>query len=139
MTADLEVLWHEAFDRCSVFVRDTTLPPGFLEEYRVGLLLREPTFCDASHKLGGFVAPHRFLIVSSHAKCLDEVARQPWGLCVWQTNSFFKVIDKTQRQEFAQITLLEIPQELIAIFSKEDLNPLEQSFAEQARETLRIL
>lgn len=135
MTADLEALWHEAFDSCSVFVRDTTLPPGFLEKYQVGLLLREPTFCDASYKLGGFAARHRFLIISSHAKCLDEITPQPWGLCIWQRDSFFKVIDRTQRQELAQITLLEIPPELITIFSEEDLNALEQSFAEQARQT----
>jgi hypothetical protein len=54
---------------------------------------------------------------------------------VWQRDSFFKVIDKIQRHGRAQITLLEIPSELIAIFSEQDLNPLERSFAEQARQT----
>jgi hypothetical protein len=53
MTTDQEKLWHEAFDQCGAFVRDTALPSGFLKKYRVGLLLREPTFCDASHKIGG--------------------------------------------------------------------------------------
>ena len=39
MATDLEKLWRESFDQCGAFVRDTTLPAGFLEKYRVGLLL----------------------------------------------------------------------------------------------------
>ena len=134
MTTDIEKLWHASFDQCSAFVRDTTLPQGFLQKYRVGLLLREPTFCDASYKLGGFVAPHRFLIISSHAKCLDDVAPQPWGLCVWQTGTFFKVIDNTVGQGRAQVTLLEIPAELVSLFTGDNLSELEHSFALQARQ-----
>jgi len=82
MTDHIEDLLYAAFDKPSVFVRDTTLPPGFLDKYCVGQLLREPTFCDASYKIGGFVAPHRFLIISASATCLDEVASQLWGLCI---------------------------------------------------------
>lgn len=135
MKADFERLWHAAFDECGAFVRDTTLKPGLLEQYRIGMLLREPTFCDASYKIGGFVAPHRFLIISSNARCLDEVAPQPWGLCVWQTGRFFKVIDVVTRSKRAQITLLEIPEALLELFANEQLGELERSFVVQSRET----
>jgi hypothetical protein len=59
---------NATFAECGAFVRDTTLPDAVLGKYRIGVLLRERTFCDASHKLGGFVAPHRYLIFSSHAR-----------------------------------------------------------------------
>mgnify|MGYP003393309526 CR=1 FL=1 len=132
---DVEKLWHQTFDQCGAFIRDTTLPSGFLEKYQVGLLLKDPTFCDASHKIGGFVAPHRFLIISSNAQCLDKIAPQPWGLCVWPSGSFFKVIDKIVSQSRAQITLLEIPEGLLRFFAQQELAELEQSFALKARQT----
>ena len=86
---------QRTFDECAPLFRDTMLPEGILKKYKVGLFLREPTFCDATYKLGGFVAPHRFLIISSNARCLDEISPSPWGLCVWQTGRVFKVIDIT--------------------------------------------
>jgi CHAT domain-containing protein/tetratricopeptide (TPR) repeat protein len=124
---------NATFAECGAFVRDTTLPDRTLGKYRVGVLLREPTFCDASHKLGGFVAPHRYLIFSSQARSLDELAPQPWGLCVWQRGRVFKVIDRLTDGERVQITLLEIPDHLLGLFLRIEPNPIEQAFIEHGR------
>ena len=132
MTNDLEAKWCETFGKCSPFVRDTTLPPVFLEKYQIGLLLRDPTFCDASYKIGGFVAPDRFLIFSSNARTLDQDALQPWGLCIWPTGRCFRIIDKIIQQYKFQITLLEIPEELLHLFEQRHLRKLEQHFVKQA-------
>jgi len=130
----LEFLQH-TFDKCTPLFRDTTLPEHILKRYKVGLFLREPTFCDATYKLGGFVAPHRFLIISSNARCLDEIAPSPWGLCVWQRGRVFKVIDQVEWAGHVQTTLLEIPEVLLDLFCGTSPNDLEQNFAIQSRET----
>lgn len=127
---------NAVFGECGAFVRDTKLPDAVLVRYRVGVLLREPTYCDASHKLGGFVAPHRFLIFSSQARSLDELAPQPWGLCVWQRGRIFKVIDRLTDGERVQVTLLEIPEDLLRLFLSEDANSIEQAFIEHGRRLL---
>lgn len=44
---------HEAFTECGAFYRDAVLPPDVLSLYQVGVLFREPTFCDSTYKFGG--------------------------------------------------------------------------------------
>jgi hypothetical protein len=133
MINGFEKMWWEAFGECDPFVRDTTLPPRFLEKYQVGLLLREPTFCDASYKIGGFIAPDRFLIFSSNARIFDKASPQAWGHCVWPTGRCFRIIDKITHQNKSQITLLEIPDEILRFFYQRELGKLEQYFVKQAR------
>src|SRR5262249_49083529 len=116
---------NAVFGKCGAFVRDTSLTDSVLVKYGVGVLLRELAFCDASHKLGGFVAPKRFLIFSSQARCLDELVPQPWGLCVWQPGRIFKVIDRLTDGEHVQVTLLEIPEDLLGLFLGADANSIE--------------
>jgi CHAT domain-containing protein/Flp pilus assembly protein TadD len=124
---------NAVFGECGAFVRDTTLPDTVLAKYGAGVLLREPTFCDASHKMGGFVAPHRFLIFSSQARSLDAFTPQPWGLCVWQPDRVFKVIDRLTDGKHVQVTLLEIPEDLLGLFLSADANLVEQAFIEHGR------
>jgi len=124
---------NAVFGECGAFVRDTTQPDMVLVKYGVGVLLREPTYCDASPKLGGFIAPLRFLIFSSQARSLDGLAPQPWGLCVWQRGRVFKVIDRLTDGERVQVTLLEIPEDLLRLFLSEDANSIEQAFIEHGR------
>src|SRR4051812_43921815 len=107
---------NAVFAKCGAFFRDTTLPDGVLAKYVPGMLLRERTFCDSSHRAGGFVAQHRYLIFSSNARCLDGIAPQPWGLCVWLPGRVFKVIDRGTDSKYTQITLLEIPEHLLELF-----------------------
>jgi CHAT domain-containing protein/tetratricopeptide (TPR) repeat protein len=128
---------NAVFGECSAFARDTVLPEKALVRYEVGVLLREPTFCDASHKLGGFVAPHRFLIFSSQARSLDGLTPQPWGLCLWARGRIFKVIDRLTDGEHVQVTLLEIPADLLSLFLNDDAKVIEQQFIEHGRTIFR--
>jgi len=124
-----------AFAECGAFYRDTVLSPEVLSLYRVGVLFREPTFCDTTYKFGGFAAPHRYLIFSSNARCVDAISEHPeWGLCLWQTGRIFKVISRVQSIQHVQITLLEIPERLRQEFTTPELSELEQRFAQQAHE-----
>jgi len=76
---------YPACAECSAFYRDTELSPAIGSMYRVGVLFREPTFCDATYQFGGFAAPHRYLILSANARCVDAIYQHPeWGLCLWQ-------------------------------------------------------
>src|SRR5262245_3949860 len=119
------------FEQCTALIRDTTLDEGILPKYKIGLFLREPTFCDATHKIAGFVAPNRFLLISSNAKCLDDFTPNPWGLCLWVSGRIFKVIDRISDSGLIQITLLEIPDQFLEWFCNDELNSLERSFVEQ--------
>jgi hypothetical protein len=122
------------FEQCGAFVRDTMLPQGVLARYVPGTLLREPTFCDASIRLGGFVAPHRYLIFSSDARSLSILEPVQWGLCVWLTDRRLKVIDRLTADGLTQITMLEIPERLLPWFAAQEPNPIERSFAEHGRQ-----
>lgn len=124
-----------AFAKCNAFYRDTTLSLRVLDMYRVGILFREPTFCDATYKFGGFAAQHRYLIISQNARSLDVFSQHPeWGLCIWPSGRIFKVIGKHQSAAYVQITLLEIPEKMRTDFTKPSLNALEKSFAYHAKQ-----
>jgi len=126
---------QEAFAECAAFYRDTVLTPDVLDLYRVGLLFREPTYCDCTYKFGGFARPHRYLIISSSLKCLDEYSQHPeWGLCIGPRDRIFKVIGRHERDGKAQVTLLEIPEDLVGEFTTQTLSETEEAFAEQAAE-----
>ena len=128
-------LAEQVFAQCTYFYRDTVLSPEVLSLYRVGILFREPTFCDSTYRFGGFAAPHRYLIISANAKCIDEFSELPeWGLCLWQLDRIFKVIGIYRRDEKAQVTLLEIPEVFLAEFVTPELNEMEKRFAAQAGE-----
>ena len=101
--------------------------------YRVGTLFREPTFCDATYKLGGFAAPNRYLILSANAHCIDDFSEHPeWGLCIWQTGRVFKVIGLHRKAARTQVTLLEVPEELRSEITTQSLSDLERDFARRA-------
>lgn len=124
---------QQAYAECAPFYRDTELSPEILAMYRVGIIICEPTFCDATYKFGGLAAPHRYLIISANARCLDDFSAHPeWGLCVWLPKCIFKVIGMHRQGAYAQITLLEIPQEFFNEFAGQNLSDMEQFFARQA-------
>lgn len=122
----------EAFDNSGVFYRDTTLSNEILDMYQAGTIFQEPAFCDATFKRGGMLAPHRYQIVSSSARSLGELSANPqWGLCVLQHGCYFKVIDKTRIGKYVQITLLEIPQDLLPYFRTNMFISIEKDLASQ--------
>ncbi len=119
--------------RYAAFYRDSSLAPGVLDLYEVGVLFRDPTLCDATYKFGGFAAPHRYLIVSAGATCLDRLSPGPeWGLCVWLPGRIFKVIGVHRGERFSQTTLLEVPEAMREEFTTPRLSEMEASFASQA-------
>ena len=125
----------EEFANSSAFYRDTSLDLVDLRMYQVGVIFQEPTFCDATYRRGGLLAPHRYQIISSNARSLDAFSENPkWGLCVWQPGALFKVIDITSIAEYTQITLLEIPEDLLPYFQRDELAYIEREFALQAVE-----
>ena len=131
---DLGTLLQETLNGLAPFCRDTTLAPDILARYQLGLIFREPTFCDASYKIAGFAASHRYLILSANARCVDEMSQHPeWGLCLWMTGACFKVIDRLDQDGHTQITLLEIPEPLVPVFATEVVADLEQNLAIEAR------
>jgi hypothetical protein len=132
-STDFASLLQETLDGLAGFCRDTTLAPEILAHYQRGLVFREPTFCDASYKIAGFAAPHRYLIFSANARCVDELSQHPeWGLCLWMPRACFKVIDRLERGGHTQITLLEIPEPLLPLFATGGLEQLEDDLAQEA-------
>ncbi len=124
---------NEAFGNCTAFYRDTTLSEEVLRMYQVGIIFQEPTFCDATYKRGGLLAPHRYQIISSNAHCLDAVSAHPeWGLCIWRRGTYFKVLDLTHHGDYSQVTLLDIPEDLISYAKMEIFTEIEQDFVTQA-------
>ncbi len=129
---------QNAFAECRAFYRDTVLPPHILSLYQVGILFREPTFCDTTYKFGGFTAQHRYLIISASARCIDAFSEHPeWGLCLWQTGRIFKIIAVHKSSKHTQITLLEIPDQFRSEFTTSQLSEMEQQFAVQAAEQFK--
>ena len=116
------------------FFRDTEMAAGVLQQYHVGQVLYEPTFCDASYKFGGFVAPHRYLIISASARCLDAVSLHPeWGLCIWPTGRHLKVIDIIADRGHVQVTVLDITEGYVRECVPGALVEIERVFAANAR------
>ncbi|MBK9472335.1 MAG: hypothetical protein IPO18_08625 [bacterium] len=130
---DMQAVLRGFVESALPFARDTTLPPGLLEQYTVGRLLREPTFCDTSYHVAGLVAPHRYLVISAMAVPLDDEDNPDRGLCVLQNDALLKVIDRVEAGDRAQVTLLHVPEPLLPWFRDTTLNPIEQQFVELAR------
>lgn len=119
--------------RCGGLCRDTTLDDGLLSLYQVGLMFRERAYVDGTYKFGGLAAPHRYLILTARAICLEAYGPHPeWGLCVCKCDSIFKVLATTRRDGRSQVTLLQIPEEMREEFGTAELSPIEQEYAEEA-------
>jgi hypothetical protein len=125
------------------YARDVNLPEGYLERYRVGLIFREPTFCDASEHKQGLAAKHRFLLLSGSARHVDALfggmsGSPGTGLCVWEPGSLWKVLAVHHAKGYSSITLLEVPLVAFHIFSGKTLTPLEHGFAEKSAELFAL-
>ena len=122
------------------YVRDVDLSDGYLEKYRVGLIFREPTFCDASEQSQqGLAAKHRYLLLSGNAKHLDALfgglsGSPGTGLSIFQTDTLWKVLAVSRAEGHAQITLLEIPPLARHAFGGQAFTVLEQDLADKAIE-----
>ena len=130
---------QKAFAECGAFYRDTVLSPVVLSLYRVGILFREPTFCDSTYKFGGFTAQHRYLIFSANARCVDKFSQHPeWGLCLWESDRILKIIDIQENAKHTQTALLEVPEHLLNHFVSPFLSDMERQFAAHAAERFNL-
>lgn len=114
--------------------RDTRLAAHVLARYAPGVLLCERGFTDASCRLGGLVAPHRFLIISDRALLVEGSPAEGRGLCVLPPDSLFKVIDRASDGGREQVALLHVPPELLPVLGGGGLGAIEERYAAMARE-----
>lgn len=129
-----KTLVHE-YGQPQVFFRDTTLDTIISTKYQSGIFLREPTFCDATYKLGGLLGNQRFYIISTNAHYIDKaLSHSKWGLCIWKPNTHFKVIGRIDQAGKTQITLLEVPEILLPFFQSSQSAYIEKLFFHQAHE-----
>ena len=63
---ELQKLINEILPGVTLFVRDADLPPEIVAQYKVGEIIREKGFTDASCRVGGMVTSHRYAILSNH-------------------------------------------------------------------------
>jgi hypothetical protein len=95
-----------------MFVRDTNLSYETTSKYKIGTILREPTFCDTSRRVGGMITTHRYSILSNHFKDLSDFEfGTNWGLCVCNRDSHFKVLDIHEINNKTQILLLHLDED----------------------------
>lgn len=124
---------QKAFAECGAYYRDTNLPTEIASLYQVGMLFREPTFCDATCRFGGFPATHRYYIISANARNFGDFDQRPeWGMRVWQPGSLFKVIGINEKSDKTQITLLEVPEAFMSELTTKHLSEMEEFYANQA-------
>jgi hypothetical protein len=105
--------YEDAFNRIfpglQMFVRDTNLSENVMEKYKVGIILRDPTFVDTSCRVGGMVTSHRYSILSNHYININEYEHGTnWGLCICQRDSHFKILDIYVLNNKTQIVLLHL-------------------------------
>ena len=62
----MEELMNEMLPGLQLFARDINLTPEEVASYRVGEVVRNPAFTDATCRVGGMVTTHRYGILSNH-------------------------------------------------------------------------
>lgn len=105
-----ENLINEVYPGLTMFVRDVNLAPQLIKKYKINKIIREKTFCDTSHRVGGMVTNLRYAILSNHMTNIEQFEHGTnWGLCIAQRDSHFKVLDICSSQGKTQILLLHLP------------------------------
>jgi hypothetical protein len=101
---------QQTYSGLQIFVRDVNLPPNLAEQYKAGLMIREPGIVDASQRIGGMATTHRFAILSNHMKSLEAFDFENRGLCVANMDSYFKVMGTHSARGKTFILLLHLPE-----------------------------
>ena len=106
----LEQLMNEMLPGLQLFARDINLTPEEASKFRVGQIIRNAAFTDATSRVGGMVTTHRFSILSNHLFDLTKAEHGTnWGLHVANRDSHFKVLDIYEHEGKTQILLLHLP------------------------------
>jgi len=108
-TKQYEDVLNRIFPGLQMFVRDTFLNKDIEAKYEVGRIIREPTFCDVSCRVGGLFTTHRYAILSNRFVDISDFERNTnWGLHVCKRGSHFKVLDVYKINDKTQISLLHL-------------------------------
>ena len=106
----LEQLMNEMLPGLQLFARDINLTPEETAKFKVGMIVRNAAFTDATSRVGGMVTTHRFSILSNHLFDLSKAEHGTnWGLHVANRDSHFKVLDIYEHEGKTQILLLHLP------------------------------
>jgi len=104
-----EEAYNNIFPGLQMFVRDTFLDKATEEKYVTGKIIREPTYCDVSCRVGGLVTTHRYAILSNRFVDFKDFEHgSNWGLFVCKRDSYFKILDVYKLNDKTQITLLHL-------------------------------
>lgn len=130
----LEKLANMTFPGLAVLSRDCSLTKEQEEKYKVGTIIREPAFTEATYKNKGMVTTHRFTILSNHMVDFEGFEHGTnWGMVVAQRGSHFKVLDVYTYEGKTQILLLHLPDNKFwKKFEHVEFN-LEKEFIEKCR------
>ena len=108
-TKQYENSCNRIFPGLQMLVRDTFLDEKIEKMYIIGKIIKEPTFCDTSCRVGGIITTHRFSILSNRFVDFSPAEHGTnWGLYVCKRNSYFKIIDVFKVEDKTQISLLHL-------------------------------
>ena len=120
----------------SRYVRDADLPERLAEKYKIGQILTERAFVDASSRIGGMATTHRYLILSQYMADLSGFEDETnWGMHVAKRGSKFKVLDIFTVDGKTQILLLQLPEAFESVF--ENRTDVEEEFISRERENFK--
>lgn len=131
----MQQLIEKTYSNVMLFARDANLSPEIAGKYEAGTVLRSPAFLDATRRLGGLAATHRFLIVSNQMRDLSAFETgQNWGLCVALAGSRFKVLGTHHKDGRHLVILLHLPKddswkEFVSVSTSLDDEIVKQSIA----------
>lgn len=116
----------------SMFARDVNLSADVAARYIPGMIIKELGFTDASRRVMGMAASHRFAILSNRMKDISAYEHGTnWGLCVANAGAYYKVLDVYEFKGHTQILLLHLPDDgRWKLFSKVKLVVNGQDFEE---------
>lgn len=111
-TRKLQEVLNRTYPGLAMYVRDADLTYEQYAKYKVGDIICEKAYVDASRRVMGMATSHRYAILSNHmmeptAKELEKGAN--WGLRVANKGSHFKVLGTHKYQEKTVIFLLHLP------------------------------
>ena len=121
------------FSGLQMYVRDTFLDQEVEEKYIFGKLLREPTYCDVSDRVGGMITSHRYAILSNRFVDFRTAEHGTnWGLHVCKRGSYFKVLDIYKLENKTQISILHLDENW-RVFEN-TMNNVEENIIKMSRE-----
>ena len=114
-------IFEATYFNIKAYVRDLDLDKDLINKYKIGKIIQERAFVDASDKIGGMSKNTRFTILSNHIGDLSSFeGGKDWGLHTTSANSVFKVLDVYEYENKTQILLLHLNKGFWQVFESND-------------------